>query len=59
MGARPKSEKNRQPMTTRIEATLAKKMKFLSVEMEKPMNDLFEEAIEDLLKKYQKKGKAK
>lgn len=57
MAARPKGDTNRQPLTTRIDAAMVKRLKFLSVELEKPLNDLFEEAIEDLLKKYQSKKK--
>jgi len=50
-------EKNRSPYNTTIDNDLIKKLKFLSVELNKRQNDLLEEAIEDLLKKYEKKKK--
>jgi hypothetical protein len=46
-------EKNRSPYNTTIENDLIKKLKFLSVDLNKRQNDLLEEAIEDLLKKYE------
>ncbi|MCD6265272.1 MAG: hypothetical protein J7K02_04810 [Deltaproteobacteria bacterium] len=42
---------------TRIDANTLKKLKHLSVDAEKTVYDLVEEAIQDLLKKYEKKGK--
>jgi len=47
-------EKNRSPYNTTIDTDLMKKLKFLSVELNKRHNDLLEEAITDLLKKYEK-----
>jgi predicted transcriptional regulator len=47
-------EKNRSPYNTTLDNDLVKKLKFLSVEMNKRQNDLLEEAIQDLLKKYEK-----
>ena len=47
----------RKNVTTSINADLAKKLRFLAVELEKPLNELFEEAIQDLLNKYENKGK--
>ena len=46
----------RKNITTSIEIGLIKKVKYLAVDTEKPLNELFEEAIRDLLKKYEKKG---
>lgn len=46
-------EKNRSPYNTTIDTDLMKKLKFLSVELNKRQNDLLEEAITDLLKKYE------
>jgi len=46
-------EKNRSPYNTTLDNDLLKKLKFLSVEMNKRQNDLIEEAIQDLLKKYE------
>ena len=45
-------EKKRSPYNTTINNDLIKKLKFLSVDVNKRQNDLLEEAIEDLLKKY-------
>jgi|GEM_PF-1052851 len=56
MAARPKKANNRQPLTTRIEVALVKQFKFLSVVLDRPLNDLLEEAIGDLLKKYEKRN---
>lgn len=40
---------------TRINKQLLKRLKILSVHQEKPINSLLEEAIQELLKKYDKK----
>ena len=45
-------EKKRSPYNTTINNDLIKKLKFLSADVNKRQNDLLEEAIEDLLKKY-------
>lgn len=47
----------RKNLSTRIENDLQKKIKILAINLEKPLNDLLEEAIGDLLKKYEKKTK--
>ena len=47
----------RKPLFTRIEIDLQKEIKKLAIDLEKPLNNLLEEAIQDLLKKYEKKGK--
>jgi hypothetical protein len=44
----------RKPVATRIENDLQKEIKKLAIDLEKPLNDLLEEAIRDLLKKYHK-----
>ena len=44
----------RKPLSTRIENHLQKENKKLAIDLEKPLNDLLEEAIQDLLKKYEK-----
>ena len=49
-------KKNRTPYNTTLDSGLLKKLKFLSVEADKRQNDLLEEAIADLLKKYQEKS---
>jgi hypothetical protein len=47
----------RKTITTSIEIDLIKKLKYLAVDTDKPLNELFEEALQDLLKKYKKKAK--
>ena len=47
----------RKHVTTTIEEKLVKKLKYLAVDSEKPLNELLEEAIKDLLKKYEKAKK--
>jgi len=46
----------RKNITTSIQTDLIKKLKYLAVDTSKPLNELFEEAIKDLLKKYEKKS---
>lgn len=43
----------RKNLSTRIENDLQKSIKKLAIDLEKPLNDLLEEAIEDLLQKYE------
>ena len=47
----------RKTITSSIENDLIKRIKHLAVDLEKPLNELLEEAIEDLLKKHEKKPK--
>ena len=44
----------RKNYNTTLRVDLIKKLKFLSVEEDARVNDLLEEAIEDLLEKYEK-----
>ena len=44
-------------VTFRVEPAIIKKLKFLAVEQDRTLTDLFLEAIQDLLKKYEKKDK--
>jgi len=44
----------RKPLSTKIEKDLQKEVKKLAIDLERPLNDLIEEAFEDLLKKYEK-----
>lgn len=44
----------RKNLSTRIENDLQKEVKKLAIDLERPLNDLLEEAIEDLLTKYEK-----
>ena len=47
----------RKNITSSIEVELIKKLKYLAADTERPLNDLLEEAIQDLLKKHDKKPK--
>ena len=47
----------RKPLSTKLDNDLQKEIKKLAIDLERPLNDLLEEAIQDMLKKYQKKGK--
>jgi len=38
----------------RLDPELMKRLKYLSVDLERPLTDLFKEAVEDLLVKHQK-----
>ena len=44
----------RKTFTTRIESDLIRKLKYLSADTSRNMNDLLEEAIQKLLKEYEK-----
>lgn len=46
----------RKALSTKIDNDLQKEIKKLAIDLERPLNDLLEEAIKDLLKKYKKKG---
>ena len=46
----------RKNMTTSIENNLQKASKKLAIDLERPFNDLIEEALRDLLKKYKNKS---
>ena len=46
----------RKNMTTSIENDLQKKAKKLAIDLERPFNELIEEALRDLLKKYKNKS---
>ena len=43
----------RKNITSSIEVELIKKLKHLAVDTEKPLNELLEEAIQELLEKYE------
>lgn len=47
----------RKSYNTTLRTDLAKKLRILAAQQEKRQNDLLEEAIQDLLKKYEKKAK--
>ncbi len=44
-------------VSTRLDEDLVKKLKHLAVDEDESIGDLLDEAIEDLLKKYEKKKK--
>jgi len=50
-------KKRRIPYNTTFDLELLKQLKFLAIEEHRRHNDLLEEAIRDLLKKYGKKPK--
>jgi predicted transcriptional regulator len=43
--------------TFRIDETILKKLKYLAVDQDRSLTDLYLEAIKDLLKKHEKKPK--
>jgi len=49
--------KNRTHFNTTLDVDLLKQIRFLAIEKSKRVNDLLEEAIQDLLKKYERKSK--
>jgi len=53
------TDMTRKNLSTRIDNDLQKEIKKLAIDLEKPLNDLLEEAIKDLLKKYESKSKPK
>ncbi|MDH4206762.1 MAG: ribbon-helix-helix domain-containing protein [Desulfobacteraceae bacterium] len=42
---------------TRIDPSILKDLKHLSIDAEKPISDLTQEAVRDILNKYEKKDK--
>jgi hypothetical protein len=48
---------NRKMYNTTLDADLIRQIKILAAQLEKRQNDLLEEAIEDLLKKYDTEAK--
>ncbi len=53
--ARPRSLKQRQQFGLRLDPQLMRELKHLSVDEQKQLNELTEEALRDLLKKYREK----
>ena len=47
---------NRRMYNTTLDAELIRQIKILAAQLEKRQNDLLEEAIQDLLLKYQQKN---
>ena len=50
---------NKKIFSTRIDADRIKELKHLAVDTEKSLGKLLEEAIQDLVKKYEKKAEKK
>ena len=48
---------NKKIFSTRVDEDRIKDLKHLAVDTDKSLGTLLEEAIKDLLKKYEKKGK--
>ena len=57
--ARPRSPKQRKQYGLRLDPLLMREIEHLSVDEQKWINELTEEALRDLLKKYREKGKGK
>lgn len=49
----------RKNITSSLEIELIKKLKHLAVDADKPLNDLLEEAIRDILAKYESQEQPK
>lgn len=54
-----KSMNERKPFTTSLKVTILKDVKKLAIDLDKGVNDLLEEAMQDLLKKYEKNQQKK
>jgi predicted transcriptional regulator len=48
--------KKRKPYNNMLDAKLVKSLRILAAKQDKKQNDLLEEAIQDLIKKYRKKN---
>jgi hypothetical protein len=48
---------DRRPLSTKIENELQKEIKKLAIDLERPLNDILEEAIRDIIKKYKNQSK--
>lgn len=55
--ARPRSTKQRKQYGLRLDAQLMREIEHLAVDEQKWLNELTEEALRDLLKKYREKRK--
>jgi hypothetical protein len=50
---------DRKPFTTSLNVPILKDVKKLAIDLDRGINDLLEEAMTDLLKKYESKQKKK
>jgi hypothetical protein len=57
--ARPRSLKQRKQYGLRLDPQLMREVEHLSVDQQRYLNELTEEAFRDLLKKYREKSKGK
>ena len=57
--ARPRSPKHRKQYGLRLDPQLMREIEHLSVDERKWVNELTEEALRDLFKKYREKSKGK
>ena len=48
---------DKKQVSFRIEPTIIKRLKYIALEQDRSLTDIFLEAIQDVLKKYEKKGK--
>ena len=51
--------KSKRQIGPRIDENLSKEVRILAIQESRGFNDLIEEALRDLLKKYKEKGKRK
>ena len=49
-------KKKRQPYNNMLDKKLIKSLRILAAKQDRKQNDLLEEALQDLLQKYRKKG---
>ena len=56
MEKKPKGT-NRKAYGIRLDQTLMKELKYMGVDQDRNLNDMVEEAVKDLLKKYKRKPK--
>ena len=57
--ARPRSTKQRKQYGLRLDLHLMRELEHLTVDERRFLNEMVEEAIRDLLKKYREKAKGK
>ena len=57
--ARPRATKLRRQYGLRLDPQLMREVAHISVDEDKQLNELVEEALRDLVKKYRDKGKGK
>lgn len=56
--AKQDNSTDRKAFGLRLNQTLMKELRYLGVDQDRNLNDLVEEALKDLLKKYKRKPKA-